>query len=71
MYKVRIGSSDELVSFGSRSQIFDWVRDTQSRLVCQTTPCVFSVLTYEHGELESMDRWCFDGDNFVMENIIS
>lgn len=65
-YKVRVGEDKRLVPFDSFSGIFDWVRDTFG-----SETVVFSVLTYEHGDLESMDRWWYNGDRFVQENILS
>ena len=64
MTKVRLPSQKSLIEFASENEAFDWVRKTQS-------PCLFEVLLYEGESLSAMDRYYFDGDRFVRENILS
>jgi len=64
--KVRMGrSSNELHEFDTRDEAFTWIRNNTRRRT------VFSVLTYERGELSDMTRWYYDGQYFKRENITS
>lgn len=65
MVKIRLPSQTALIDFDSPESAFEWVRKTQF-------PCILELLVYDHsGSLESMDRYHFDGDRFVRENILS
>lgn len=65
MVKIRLPYQTQLIEFETTEKAFDWVRKTQD-------PCTFEVLIYEHGNsLEAMDRYHFDGDRFIRENILS
>ena len=61
--KIRIGFKKELHEFKNRKEAFDWVKAQK------IGPCVISVLTFERDSLEAMDRWHFDGNRFIRENI--
>lgn len=65
MVKIRLPSQKTLIEFETETKAFDWVKKTQA-------PCTFELLVYEHSPLpEAMDRYHFDGDRFVRENILS
>ena len=61
-YKVRVGFSKELHDFDTRDKAFDWIKRTRRR-------CIFSLLTYEDGELVNMDRWYYKEFSFKKEDI--
>lgn len=65
MVKVRLPFQKSLIEFENSQKAFEWVRETQQ-------PCTLELLIYEHGNsLEAMDRYHFDGDRFIRENILN
>lgn len=65
MVKIRLPSQTALIEFETAEKAFEWVRKTQE-------PCVLELLVYDHSEsLESMDRFHFNGLQFMKENILS
>lgn len=63
--KIRLNFQKELREFETRQQAFDWVRSNVGGT------CVVSVLSFERGTFESMERWHYDGNRFSRENITS
>lgn len=62
--KIRIGFDKTLHSFDNRRDAFAWVEENYS------PPQVVSVLSYEYGSLESLDRYFYYEGRFIRENIV-
>jgi hypothetical protein len=72
MIKIRIGSEKQLHKFETQTDAFNWIKaDYSSVARYQESPFIFSVLSYEQGVLEAMDRFYFNGEKFSKENILS
>jgi hypothetical protein len=61
--KIRVGFDKTLHTFPSRREAFLWVEENYN------APQVVSVLTYEYGVLENMERYFYHEDRFIREHI--
>lgn len=64
MIKIRLASDSKLHEFVTKDTAFDWIKKIKYN-------GLFSVLSYEGSSLDSMDRYYFDGERFVKEDIQS
>lgn len=65
MIKIRINSEKRLYSFSNLREAFDWLKSE-----LQDCYAVISALYYENEELQSMDRYHYNGKRFEKENIL-
>ena len=61
--KIRVGFDKTLHAFPSRREAFAWVEENYD------APQVVSVLNYEYGVLENMERYFYQDDRFIREHI--
>lgn len=61
--KIRVGFDKTLHEFPSRREAFAWVEENFHQ------PQTVSVLSYEYGELENMERYFYQDDRFIREYI--
>lgn len=61
--KIRVGFDKTLHQFDNRRDAFNWVQENYD------SPQVVSVLAYEHGELDNMERYFYQDDRFFRENV--
>lgn len=64
MYKLRIDNSQgQPTNFTNKAAAFDWIGSN-----CDEGTS-FSLIQYKDGSLENMDRFTWDGFEFIEENI--
>lgn len=64
--KIRVGQDKTAYEFADRTEAFDWVRKNFR------PPMIVSVLFYEGGKLDRMDRYYYERNRqFNLENILS